>query len=74
MIDGPAGEIGCRTGTLPMLINHCSEWAKWCLDDAFRDGEVKILSQWSRLAGVEVEGIYPIGKGLGTGSVERRGT
>lgn len=70
MIDGPAGEIGCRMGTLPMLVNHCSDGAKWFLDDAFRDGEMKILGHWSRLDGVAVEGIYPMGKGLGTGFIQ----
>jgi hypothetical protein len=71
MIDGPAGETGCRLGTLPMLLDHCTEGAKWFLDDAFRDGEMRILSEWSRLTGVEVKGIYPIGKGLATGLIQR---
>jgi predicted O-methyltransferase YrrM len=69
MIDGPAGVTGCRLGTLPALRGHCAEDAKWVLDDAFRDGEMRILNQWSSLAGIEVEGIYPLGKGLGIGSV-----
>jgi len=69
VIDGPAGAIGCRLETLPMLLGHCMGGAKWFLDDAFRDGEMRILHQWSRLASIEVEGIYPIGKGLGAGSI-----
>ena len=69
VIDGPEGAIGCRLETLPMLLGHCVEGAKWFLDDAFRDGEMRILHQWSHLASIEVEGIYPIGKGLGAGSV-----
>ena len=69
MIDGPAGVTGCRLATLPMLLGHCRDGARWFLDDAFRDGEMRILNQWSSLAGIEVEGIYPIGKGLGLGSV-----
>jgi Methyltransferase domain len=69
VIDGPAGAIGCRLETLPMLLGHCLGGAKWFLDDAFRDGEMRILHQWSRLASIEVEGIYPIGKGLGAGSI-----
>jgi hypothetical protein len=70
MIDGPAGETGCRLGTLPMLLGHCTEGAKWFLDDAFRDGEMRILNQWSRLTEIEIEGIYPIGKGLAAGLVQ----
>jgi hypothetical protein len=72
VIDGPAGVTGCRLATLPMLLGHCREGARWFLDDAFRDGEMRILNQWSRLIGIRVEGIYPIGKGLGTGSVQHR--
>jgi hypothetical protein len=72
VIDGPAGVTGCRLATLPMLLTHCKEGARWFLDDAFRDGEMRILKQWSRLIGIQVEGIYPIGKGLGTGSVRHR--
>ena len=71
VIDGPQGAIGCRLETLPMLLGHCMEGAKWFLDDAFRDGEMRILHQWSHLASIEVEGIYPIGKGLGAGSVRQ---
>lgn len=71
LIDGPAGASDCRLGTLPRLRRYCAEIAKWVLDDALRDGELRILDQWSRLTGIEVEGIYPLGKGLGTGSVDR---
>jgi hypothetical protein len=74
MIDGPAGVTGCRLTTLPMLRGHCRDGARWFLDDAFRDGEMRILNHWSSLAGIDVEGIYPIGKGLGIGSVQHRST
>jgi predicted O-methyltransferase YrrM len=67
LIDGPAGPQGCRDTTLPDVMPLCRDGARWFLDDALRDGELAILRQWSRLRGVEVEGIYPIGKGLATG-------
>jgi hypothetical protein len=42
---------------------------RWFLDDAFRDGELGVLNQWTGLSGIFVDGIYPIGKGLGAGVV-----
>jgi hypothetical protein len=71
LIDGPAGPEGCRDSTLPDVSSLCRDGARWFLDDALRDGELGILRQWSRLRGVEVEGIYPIGKGLATGRLWR---
>lgn len=73
LIDGPSGPDGCRFWTLPLLSKLCRPGARWFLDDAFRDGELKTLRDWSRLAGVVVEGIYPIGKGLATGVVKEPG-
>lgn len=69
LIDGPSGPSGCRAGTLPLLSRFCRPGARWFLDDAFRDGELKILREWSYLTGATVDGIIPIGKGLGTGIV-----
>lgn len=70
LIDGPSGPEGCRVWTLPLLARFCRPGARWFLDDAFRDGELQVLRGWSRLPGIVVEGIYPIGKGLGTGVVK----
>jgi predicted O-methyltransferase YrrM len=70
IIDGPAGPEGCRVSTLPFLARFCRPGARWFLDDAFRDGELKLLNHWDCLPGIEVEGIYPIGKGLGAGVVK----
>jgi hypothetical protein len=67
IIDGPAGPDGCRVSTLPLLSLYCKENARWILDDALRDGELKALTSWSSTRGVRVEGIYPFDKGLGTG-------
>ena len=69
-IDGPAGPDGCRVWTLPLLSRLCRPGARWFLDDAFRDGELQALREWSQMPGVIVEGIYPIGKGLATGVVK----
>jgi hypothetical protein len=71
LIDGPAGPDGCRVSTLPDVMDLCTDGARWFLDDALRDGEINILREWSRLRNVQVEGIYPIGKGLATGTVCR---
>ena len=71
LIDGPAGPEGCRVSTLPDVMELCADGARWFLDDALRDGEMGILREWSRLRNVSVEGIYPIGKGLATGTVCR---
>lgn len=69
LIDGPAGPDGCRVSTLPDVMELCADGARWFLDDALRDGEIGILREWARLRNVTVEGIYPIGKGLATGTV-----
>jgi hypothetical protein len=69
LIDGPAGPDGCRVRTLPVLSSYCRKGARWFLDDAFRDGELSILREWCRLPDIAVHGIFPIGKGLGTGIV-----
>jgi hypothetical protein len=70
LIDGPAGPKGCRKWTLPLLAGFCRSDARWFLDDAFREGELGILREWRHSPGIVVEGIYPIGKGLGTGLVK----
>jgi len=69
LIDGPSGPEGCRVWTLPLLARFCRSGARWFLDDAFRDAELRILGEWSRIPGIIVEGIYPVGKGLATGIV-----
>jgi hypothetical protein len=69
LIDGPSGPSGCRVWTLPLLAPFCRPGATWFLDDAFRDGELRVLNTWSRLPGVSVVGIYPIGKGFARGVI-----
>lgn len=69
LIDGPAGPVGCRFWTLPLLSQFCLSGARWFLDDAFRDGEIEVLRSWQQFPGILVNGIHPLGKGLGTGIV-----
>ena len=67
LIDGPAGATGCRKWTLPLLAPLARSGTRWFLDDAFREAELDILRIWKKSSGIEVKGIHPIGKGLGTG-------
>ena len=69
LIDGPSGPPGCRVWTLPPIVRFCATGARWFLHDAFRDGELQALDAWTRWRAVRVEGIYPCGKGIATGSV-----
>jgi hypothetical protein len=69
LIDGPFGPAGCRQGTLPFLWQLARPGARWCLDDAFRDGELSFLRLWSDSPNWSVQGIWPVGKGLATGHV-----
>ena len=69
VIDGPSGPDGCRASTLPLLAPFCHPGTRWFLDDAYRDGELQVLNDWKELRGIVVDGIAPIGKGLGMGIV-----
>jgi hypothetical protein len=69
VIDGPVGPDGCRASTLPSLAPFCRPGARWFLDDAYRDGELQVLNEWNGLGGIVVDGIAPIGRGLGMGIV-----
>jgi hypothetical protein len=70
LIDGPAGIEGCRRWTLPTLAKFCRRGARWFLHDALRDPELQILDEWSQIKGIVVEGIFPVGKGLATGTID----
>jgi hypothetical protein len=69
LIDGPSGPPGCRRDTLPAVLPFCEIGCRWLLDDAFRDGELEFLRSWHRVAKINIEGIYPVGKGLAAGWV-----
>lgn len=72
LVDGPAGHDGCRVHALPLILPFCSSGTRWFLDDALRDGEIAAMAEWSVNPELRVQGIYPVGKGLGTGTVMKR--
>jgi predicted O-methyltransferase YrrM len=69
VIDGPAAEAGARFGTLPLARPFVGANASFVLDDALRDGELRIARRWRSLPYIEIEGIRLIEKGLLTGII-----
>ena len=69
LIDGPKQRP--RVGTLPSLVPYARDGARWVLDDAFRDGGIATLQRWSSTREIDVNGIYPISKGLATGFIKK---
>ena len=69
VIDGPAAGPGARFGTLPLVRHFLSHEARFFLDDALRDGELRIAQLWSRIPYVQVTGVHLPGKGLLVGQV-----
>lgn len=70
VIDGPAGGPGARFGTLPLVTPFLSSRAWFFLDDALRDGELKVAQLWDRfLPDVRIHGIVLTGKGLLVGQI-----
>ncbi len=68
-IDGPCAEPGARFGTLPLTRPLVAPGARFYLDDSLRDGELQVAQLWSRVTGVDVQGMYVLGKGLLAGQV-----
>lgn len=68
LIDGPFGLPGCRASVLPSILRWLRPEARWYLHDALRDAELQALNEWSKLPGIVVEGVIPVGRGLGAGS------
>jgi GT2 family glycosyltransferase/predicted O-methyltransferase YrrM len=64
VIDGPAGPPGVRFATVPLVRQHLRQGAAIVLDDALRDGELEVASQWATLPYVRLKGIRLIEKGL----------
>ena len=64
IIDGPAGPDGCRASTLPSLAPFCRRGARWFLDDALRDGELRALNGWAGLTESRLKASIPSAKGL----------
>lgn len=69
IVDGPTGEPGVGWGTLPLVQRFVSPGSWFYLDDALRDGELKIAEEWGQLPHLAVEGIVLTGKGLLIGRV-----
>jgi hypothetical protein len=71
VVDGPAAESGARFGTLPLVREAIASDARVYLDDAFRDGELRIAKSWLNLFGMEIEGVLPTKKGLLVGRLRQ---
>ncbi|GEM_PF-1704908 len=69
LVDGPAGEPAIRFATLPLTHQLLAPSAKFFLDDALRDGELKVAALWQSLPYIQIEGLHLIGKGLLAGSI-----
>lgn len=67
LVDGPFGPPGCRAKVIPTFLQWLKPGARWYLHDALRDAELAALQEWSQLPDVIVEGVVPVGKGLGAG-------
>jgi hypothetical protein len=72
VIDGPAAEPGARFGALPLIQPFLNGESWFFLDDALRDGELKVAQLWKRLPGVQINGICLEGKGLLVGQVKQK--
>lgn len=70
LIDGPAGDGNARFGTLPLIQRHVAPGAVFFLDDALRDDELAVAMGWTQRPGIAVNGLYALGKGLLTGTVQ----
>lgn len=71
LVDGPAGKDGVRFGTIPLILEFANDEALFFLDDAFREGELKICEMWTNIPEIMVLGFYPLGKGLLKGKILR---
>ncbi len=71
IVDGPALNEGVsRFGTLCLAQPALRRPARFLLDDALRDRELAIARYWERLAGVHIEGVQLVGKGLLAGTID----
>ncbi len=71
LIDGPAGGSATRYGTLPLARPFLAPEAWFFLDDALRDGELRVASMWNDLPYVKLLGVRLCGKGLLQGQMSR---
>lgn len=68
IIDGPSSSDD-RFGTLPLVRPFIRHGARFFLDDALRDGELRVARLWSHLPYVRVYGMRPVEKGLLIGRI-----
>ncbi len=71
LIDGPSGGGAARFGTLPLLIGHLASPCTFFLDDALREGEIRVAGLWRELPQVELSRIHLVGHGLLEGRIVR---
>ena len=69
LIDGPNSTLGSRCGTLPLVRKFLAKNARFYMDDALRDEEIDIACRWARLAGLKVDGIALLARGMLRGTV-----
>ncbi len=72
-VDGPAswgrGRGDCRYSALPLVWPWAAVRLMFAIDDAWRRRDFAILERWQQLPGVTVDGIIPVGRGLGVGTL-----
>lgn len=65
LVDGPSLASGAsRLGVIDLVTPFLTNDAVVLLDDALRDAELCVASEWDRRPDVQIEGIRLIGKGL----------
>ena len=69
LIDGPSGPPGVRFATLPLVAPHLRPGTRFLLDDALRDDELDIATEWSTKLDVHIEGIHLFETGVLVGSL-----
>jgi hypothetical protein len=69
LIDGPSGGGDVRYGTLPALLPHVRRPCRFFLDDALRADEIRVVSRWRDLPGLELRGVHLVGHGVLEGAL-----
>jgi hypothetical protein len=70
VIDGPSrASGGNRLPGLRCAQRYLRSPARFILDDAWRDVELAVAEHWSRIEGIDIDGVVPVGKGALIGTV-----
>jgi glycosyltransferase involved in cell wall biosynthesis/predicted O-methyltransferase YrrM len=69
VIHGWLGPPGSFFNALPHLARYCRPNALWILTPAFRDGELQLIQERKAMPGLQVDGIYPLMKGMAIGRI-----